>query len=303
MKKRIALCTLMVLVISLFTGLLSGCLYRSITKEEAFIIFEKGIDAAMAAEFYFYEELDSRHKYVANENGDNVVILRKVNLIGDVDKDGHNEPVKDDNGMFIEYEASVYEQIRYYSGKTTKETNENEYWVGNSVSAKNKKLSSNYILHKTYSQVGNGEAVTDYIRQKSSTEDFVASDIMKNVSLKSKIFDLSLLTFADMDFDIPQHELFEKLKLVSMKFKVKDEFLTKYKETYGRESILKGDVVHIEITYGKFQNMIVSNCLGAPSDLDEMYKFSNVYRGPFIDVPSYDEIIKGVERWVDGKLI
>ena len=77
-----------------------------------------------------------------------------------------------------------------------------------------------------------------------------------------------------------------------MDFSLKDSYFERYEKSFGKESVLKGSYVQVEISYGRIAKVIVyekETLDNNFSSYEEIYRFEVVYLGKNIYVPAYDD--------------
>lgn len=308
MKKRIILIVLVIIMITVSVISFAGCAVplKAGTEME---ILQVGVDAAMKAEFYFYEEVDNRDK--------NNRVNTSVNITGKVND--KNEPTLD-NGEYIDYNSKVYK-----FQKTPTSTSEFNYIVG--------KTSTNESILTFDSKIKVGSDENKIAKQQSmTTTEFVGSEFFNEYKLSNRVQDLEQLTMDYIDLEAEWTSMlfketasFKKAnELISMKFVIHDEFFNMiaeqnkvngivyengeglvyknsegvgYADGEGVRSVLEGDMIHIELAYGKLNNIIVYQHQDNDGiqTLEEVYRFSNVYKGPNIDIKSMKKINQDYE--------
>ena len=309
MKKRIILIILVISMVAMTVVSFTGCAVPLVAGTEMEIL-QAGVQAALDAEFYFYDEIDNR-----NENDR---VNRSVNISGETND--KNEPTLDGDNNYIDYTARVHEFHKKpdYSSEVT-------YKVGTT------KTSESILTFNSKIKTGKDEdKLAKY--QPMTTTEFLDSTVFEEYKLSHKVEDLSKLTMDDIDLDaewvsmlFKETASFTKAnELISMKFVIKESYFDKladenkaegivyengeglvydktadktedkYKDGEGVRSVLEGDMIHIELAYGKLNNIIVYQYKDndGVQTLEEVYRFSNVYKGPNIDIFSMDKIKK-----------
>ena len=280
MRKKAILILTVVLLAVVGSLVLTSC-GTPLSAEEAFKIFQNGLQAAEDAEFYFYEEVDNRDP----KNR----INRKVNVIGEVNDE--NVPVLDVNSNYINYKASIYEKT---SAKGTP-SHVLEYKVGQPENSEEGAVS--YLTKRDATdKYKDTKKVEIRSRKEMTTEELVESKLFESYSLDNKVKDLQMLTLDDIDLEktwkqslsTKKASFIKKAYLVTLEFVIKPEYF----EKNCPDSSLKGDMIHIEIVDGKLYNIIVYQYIsdGSMTTFDEVYRFCNVYRGPKVEVPKLETL-------------
>ena len=279
--KNKAIIIVTIIVISIVCSLTLTSCATIISPEKAFDILQKGVQEALDATYYFYDEVDNRNEKES--------INRKVNIIGKVD--GENNAMQDENKEYIDYKASLYEKT---SSKKAP-THVLDYKVG--LPDKSEEGAVPYLIKRDATDKSKDQdRIEIKTRKEMTTKQFVESEFFADYSLYSKVKDLKMLTLDDIDLDATWKQSFskegasftEQMYLVSMKFVIKPEFF----EEHCPDSALKGDMIHIEVVDGKLNNIIVYQYVsdGSITTFDEVYRFSTVYRGPKVEIPKLSDL-------------
>lgn len=256
-------------IVSMF----SACSAPSV--EDVKAQYEKALENSLSSQIFYWKEttLDAQ----------NNVTYKSVNLLPTVDKALY--PIVDENGYYPNRTLQIKET---YNSKSTYEA----------ICGKSKPSSGDekdfLFVKKDFDD--NGENPSQY-KKAVSVDEYIKSDEFKQYTLDTKLAELKELTVDDMDFTAPDCEIKQRGKTTTLVFKVKDEYLARYKEKYGKASIFENSRrVSIEIAIEKISHIIVYQ--NDPSITDEKrsaafekeaYKLFVVYMGPKISVPAYDE--------------
>lgn len=285
MKKKITLTVVIVLTLALFVGIFSGCAVPINSLEEVKELYSTAIANSKKAEIYYWKET------ILNTGAANKTSFKRFNLWAELK---NYEPALNEDGSYANLVANYYEE--YDSKEILNMT------VGKSKGASKKDEVKNYQFNTTHEG-------TKTIRTKKpmSIDEYLLTDEYKAVSLSTMIAELDHLTVDDMDFDAKGGAKGRKLNVVSLTFKIRPEYLTRYKEETGKDSLFAGSSkVFIEIAYDRITNITtyveqgIENSNGMTVEV-EKYKLQITYYGPKIDVPAYNATNKdGSTVWQDA---
>ena len=254
---------LIVLCMSLIMALTSCG--TPISKEEAMQSLKTAVENSMNAQVYYYKEVSLEKDKINN----------KMNVYAKQDKDGSY--LVDDKGNFIDY------SIRYETSINSK--NVVSMQAGKSNGSAGEK---EFLFKKDFDIEGKNPKVT---MQEYPTNQVLSTSYFSDKILSYKIRELSLLELKDMNFDVKNSKLEKKGYLRVLKFQLNDSFYKKVEETYNMPSVLKGDMLEIEIAYDRISAIIVYNNEKLDENinfLEEKYRLEIVYMGPKENIPSYD---------------
>lgn len=127
-------------------------------------------------------------------------------------------------------------------------------------------------------------------KTQMAINDYIQSDAFATYSLKSYLEELKFINLDEMNFDIKKGGVRKKINVMKLTFALKDSYFTRYAETYGKESKLKGKYMLVEFSYDRFSNLYVYDIekLGKFELEYESYKLEVSYLGPKFSVPEWD---------------
>lgn len=265
MNKRIIYVTLLVVVIISILCLFTGCKVV-LDESSGYELMKNAIEESIKYDVYYWKQF---------ENIDGKIELVNVNVHCDSDNNGL---VLDNNGKYKNFATRIE--------KTIDKNKILEQYCGDSKSSKGEKTMS-YLINKNYEK---GLHVNSS-KEIMSPFDYIDSYAFEPYRISSKLEELSLLNHGDIDFNVKGGEIYKNGTVIVLKGKVKEEFLSRYKAEYGRDSMFLGEQLEVEISYGRIAKIVVyqKEVLDSNfSNLYETYKFELVYLGKNIWVPSYD---------------
>ncbi len=191
------------------------------------------------------------------------------------------ECIRDENGEISNMKMDVYDE---YNKKGVYKA-----ICGKSESASGGEAKS-ILFENDYDDLNNP---VHYRKTEMLPREFIESDAFKSkYSLDALLSELDYLSVDDMNFDVDSKIMEHKGKVVKFSFKVNEDYLQKYHQKFGKDSIFEGSkYAVIEFAYDRVASFVVysEEKLGKNLTVDkEIYKLEIVYYGPRINIPSYD---------------
>lgn len=247
-----------------------GCALNSYSADELKVLYPKAIENSLNEELYYWKETVNRTDYSS---------WRTCNVYAEMDK--KFEVIRDENGEFSNMKISVYDE-RNGSGVY-------KALCGKSKSSAGGEIKS-YLFENDYDDSKNP---VHYRKAEMLPQEFIKSDDFKSkYSLDAVLSELKYLSVDDMDFEVDNKIMEHKGKVVKFSFKVRDDYVQKYNQQFGKASVFDGSkYATMEFAYDRFASIVVysEEKLGQNLSVDkEIYKLEAVYYGPKIDIPSYD---------------
>lgn len=256
-----------VLAVALTAVSFSSC-GVSVTPEDAWTQFESAVEKSLKSEIYYHKTT----RFTENGN-----FNTKVNVHCNADNEG----------LIMNPDGS-YQNFAVYIEEYKDSVMTNAIVCGNSKSSKGGE-DKNICVKKNYSD---GKFVDADITEMKA-EDYVKSPEFEKYSLTKQLQELEFLEYSDIDFEKTEKLSFKKNGTVLlMDFSLKDSYFERYEKSFGKESVLKGSYVQVEISYGRIAKVIVYEKETLDSNFssyEEIYRFEVVYLGKNIYVPAYDD--------------
>lgn len=266
--KFVKLICLFCLLLLLFAA--GGCALSSYSVEELRALYPKAIENSLNEELYYWKETVNQSDYSA---------WRTCNIYAEMDK--KFEVIRDENGEISNMKMDVYDE---YNKKGVYKA-----ICGKSESASGGEAKS-ILFENDYDDLNNP---VHYRKTEMLPREFIESDAFKSkYSLDALLSELDYLSVDDMNFDVDSKIMEHKGKVVKFSFKVNEDYLQKYHQKFGKDSIFEGSkYAVIEFAYDRVASFVVysEEKLGKNLTVDkEIYKLEIVYYGPRINIPSYD---------------
>lgn len=266
--KFVKLICLFCLLLLLFAA--GGCALSSYSVEELRALYPNAIDNSLNEELYYWKETVNQSDYSA---------WRTCNIYAEMDK--KFEVIRDENGEISNMKMDVYDE---YNKKGVYKA-----ICGKSESASGGETKS-ILFENDYDDLNNP---VHYRKTEMLPREFIESDTFKSkYSLDALLSELDYLSVDDMNFDVDSKIMEHKGKVVKFSFKVNEDYLQKYHQKFGKDSIFEGSkYAVIEFAYDRVASFVVysEEKLGKNLTVDkEIYKLEIVYYGPRINIPSYD---------------
>lgn len=269
MSKKVTKIISVILSVCLLSAL-CGCSLTSFTVDELKTLYPKAVENSLKEELYYWKE-------TVNNNKDS--LYRTCNVYAEIDK--QYNVIRNEDGSLSNMKIDV----------TASNNSKNTYKAlcGKSQSSSSEET-KNYLFETSYND--DGEEVSK-AKTEISPQNYVKSDAFAdNYSLASVLSELSVLTVEDMNFDFDKSKLEHKGNVVKISFKVKDEYVSKYKEEFNKNSVFENsNYVTLEISYNRISSLVIyqEEKLSEKVSADkEVYKLEISYFGPIVNIPSYD---------------
>lgn len=252
-----------------------GCSLNFYSVEELKAIYPKVFENSLSEELYYWKE---------TVNASDHTSWRTCNVFAEIDK--KYEVIRDENGELANMKIDVLEE---YNKK-----NVYKALCGKSSGNDGDK---NYLFENDFDDAGNA---VNYRKSEMTPQDYVNSDSFKNkYSLAAMLKEFEYLTVDDMIFDIDNDLMEHKGKTIKFSFAITDEYLERYKDEFGEDSVFSGSkYATMEFAYDRFASIVIyaEEKLGGGISADkEIYKLETVYYGPIVNMPSYD-----AQPWVNA---
>lgn len=237
---------------------------------EGFEIIKKAYQGSIDDDIFYWKEYNNAEKIA---NGD--IELTRVNVHCDADNNG------------LIYENGIYKNYAIRVEKLLDGKRQWEKYCGESESSTGK-ATLPHLIDMKYDQ---GKHVSSTKTQMNAFEYF-ASDEFAEYRLDSKLAELKDLIIDDFDFSVKDGGIYKNGAVIMLKARVKDSYLDAYEESNDAESLFKGEMIDIEVTYDRISKLVVyqlEDLGGGLTNTFETYKLEIVYLGKNIDVPSYDD--------------
>lgn len=269
------------LSIILIASLLTGC--QNLSGDEGYDALQKAIETTLNddnAHIYYYKE--SYATPVPNRVT-NLVETTTVNVLCSIDKDYNFE--KNSNAEY-DYKDLKVRVTKNYDGKSVY-----ELFCGRAEDGSNK-LAIRGDLNRR-------DALTDdddYTLTEATAKDFILnSGEFTPYTLETKLAELKSLKREDLLIEEYENGGVEKKgNVTTITCKMSDAYCNKYYEQNGKDSVLKGKYLTIEMAYERISAITVyqhdpkageSNTSGILALEYESYKLEIVYTGPKFTVP------------------
>ncbi|MDR1805915.1 MAG: hypothetical protein LBQ80_03985 [Clostridium sp.] len=122
--------------------------------------------------------------------------------------------------------------------------------------------------------------------------DFLQSESFAPYTLKAQLAELSALTEEDINFDISTAKMTVQDTLVTLIFAVNEEYIQRYKEENGKDSVFAGtSQVKVQLTYGRVQqiSLYAPSSSGVFKSPKETVSWQIFYLGARFTVPEYNQ--------------
>lgn len=270
MKKRVP----PLILLCVFAFLLSACTpQKNINLSEYQEYYKKSVENSMNADIYYFQE---------NRLNGQETKIREANVYA----------LKDDDGNVVKSDDGSYQNHFIYA---TDKSDGTEYYAGASPSSSVKDKTQECCLKK----VMDGENMIRTCQLMTASE-FYHSEEFKPYRMESLIGELQELSFDDMDFTTDKAKFEEKLRLRSIAFAVKPEYLENYLAEHGENSLFAGsEYIEIEMAYERITQIVIyqEQEIERFQTSREAYNLKIAYYGPIIHMPSYDEQEKEQDIW------
>ncbi|MEG1963837.1 MAG: hypothetical protein RR123_03085 [Clostridia bacterium] len=278
MKKIVSTCLVLVMLLTIMCCSF-GCAVGTLEVKEAKEYFKESLARSLASEIYYWKELDNRTKNATKTTFNKYCLLDKKDNI-----------IKDENGRNKDFGVQYSKVATDYYLQTI---------CGTSIAKADKSKIKKQMLFEDYDATIDGKEEKHKTAKEMTVEQYLEQDEIKNLYLPEKLLDLSLLKSEDIVFEGSYDTRSKLIKLVTLKFKIVDSFFTNFKATYGRESVLKGKGISVEIAYDRLTMVTVYDELKLDEKLSidsEVYRLDVAYIGPIVRVPDFSSLDKNKNK-------
>lgn len=278
LTKVIIISTLLSIILA--TSLLTGC--QSLSGDQGYDALQIAINNTLHddnAHIYYLKE-----SYATPVPGrvTNLVETTTVNVLCTIDKDYNF--VKNSNAEY-DYDDLKVRITKSYDGNSVY-----ELFCGKSDSGNNKLAVRGSLDRKDALTSSDKYSFTD-----TTANSYVMSDAFTPYTLETKLAELKSLKREDLLIEEYENGGVEKKgNVTTITCKLSDDYCNRYYEANGKDSILKGKYLTIEMAYERISAIIVyqhdpnageSNTSGILALEYESYKLEIVYTGPKFTVP------------------
>lgn len=272
MKKKFLSIFMLLIFVVVFACSLFGC--ASLTAADGYDNLRKSLQNTLSADnahiFYWKESVSSPREGLSNN-----VVMRKVNVLCDIDRDYD----------FIKNSDADYD----YSGLKLMVTESENDTVNKEVYCGYSSDGVTRLVEWDKSMGTNGQNKNYKITEGVTARDYVKSEAFAPYTLATILGELDGITAKDIVYDgVSGGGVQRKGHVVTIKCKLSEAYLARYKEQNGKDSLLDGKYVTFETCYDRISAIIVykQESGGGLFNLEyESYKLEVVYTGPKFDIP------------------